>query len=54
VEAILEDKRQAREEERERAYAEKLDSARKLQLKGLEAGEIADTLNLPLDTVLAL
>jgi orotate phosphoribosyltransferase-like protein len=33
---------------------EKLSFARKLRLKGLEAGEIADTLNLPLDTVLGL
>jgi flagellar biosynthesis/type III secretory pathway protein FliH len=40
-----------RKEEQKRAYEEKLNAARKLRSKGLDAGEIADTLNLPLDTV---
>jgi hypothetical protein len=66
VEAILEDKRQAREEgihigaertreeEQERAYKEKLDAARRFKAEGFSLDKIAEILNLPLDTVLAL
>jgi hypothetical protein len=58
VESVLEDKRlavaKAHEEDNEKAYQDKLESARKLKAKGYPLGDIADSLSLPEEVVAAL
>lgn len=50
-EGLAEGEQIGREDERNKAYQEKLESARKLKLRGLSSSEIADDIGLPLTEI---